>query len=422
MIDQVFINVNSGNGGNGAISGRHEKFIPKGGPDGGDGGNGGSIVFVGNRNLNTLLTFRYQKIFVAENGGNGSSKNKHGNNGKDMLIEVPIGTQITNVDNELIVDMTNHNQIFIVAQGGRGGYGNVKYTSSTNQYPVIAQNGEQGINLELKLELKLLADIGIVGFPNAGKSSLIKYLTAAKPKIADYPFTTIEPNLGIVDIHDKQFVIVDIPGLIEGANTGIGLGHHFLRHIERSKILIHLVDASVDNIQEQILNINNELKLFNPSLLEKPQVIVLNKLDLDEVKILTSDILDTIKDISTKPYFISAISGEGIKEMMSAVIQTLEDHNSSIAKHKDINSNHITTLIQPSPIKRNVSIIIENDVYIVEAPGVERIATRINYEDWMARMQLYKHMKKTGVVQALEEAGIAAGDTVRLGNVEWEWD
>ena len=231
MIDEVIIQIKSGDGGDGAISGRHEKFVPRGGPDGGDGGRGGNIIIRGNSNENTLLQFRYKRVFQAKNGGNGASVKKHGADGADVVVNVPVGTQVWH-DNDLIADVTEHNQEFIVAPGGSGGYGNVKYVSSTNQYPVIAQAGERGEEVELKLELKMLADVGIIGAPNAGKSSLISYATAAAPKIADYPFTTLEPVLGVVEHRDKTIVLVDIPGLIEGAHKGIGLGHEFLRHVE----------------------------------------------------------------------------------------------------------------------------------------------------------------------------------------------
>ena len=421
MIDQVYINIKSGNGGNGAISGRHEKFVPRGGPDGGD---GGDVIFRGDTNINTLIGFRYKKIFKAENGSNGASAKKHGKNGKNIYIDVPVGTQITNENNEIIADITKHNQEEIIIFGGQGGYGNVKYTSSTNQFPVIAQNGEQGLEMNVKLELKVLADVGIIGAPNAGKSSLISFLTAAKPKIANYPFTTLEPVLGILDYRDVDMVIVDIPGLIEGAHEGIGLGHDFLRHIERCKVLIHLVDASEENPKKVFQNINTELELFSNEIKNKPQIIVLNKIDLDEVQVLQDDIVENMKSITNEIYFISAISGEGISEMMDKVIMTFEDFK--LTQSYEVDNTSISDenipIFQPLPKRRGISVYIEEEVYVVDSPGVERIATRIDYEDWMARMQFYKHLKTTGVVKALEDAGIKSGDTVRIGEVEWDWD
>ena len=424
MIDQVYINIKSGNGGNGAISGRHEKFVPRGGPDGGDGGDGGDVIFRGDTNINTLIGFRYKKIFKAENGSNGASAKKHGKNGKNIYIDVPVGTQITNENNEIIADITKHNQEEIIIFGGQGGYGNVKYTSSTNQFPVIAQNGEQGLEMNVKLELKVLADVGIIGAPNAGKSSLISFLTAAKPKIANYPFTTLAPVLGILDYRDVDMVIVDIPGLIEGAHEGIGLGHDFLRHIERCKVLIHLVDASEENPKKVFQNINTELELFSNEIRNKPQIIVFNKIDLDEVQVLQDDIVENMKSITNEIYFISAISGEGISEMMDKVIMTFEDFK--LTQSYEVDNTSISDenipIFQPLPKRRGISVYIEEEVYVVDSPGVERIATRIDYEDWMARMQFYKHLKTTGVVKALEDAGIKSGDTVRIGEVEWDWD
>ena len=424
MIDQVYINIKSGNGGNGAISGRHEKFIPRGGPDGGDGGNGGDVIFRGNRNINTLIGFRYKKIFKAENGGNGASAKKHGKNGKSIYIDVPTGTQIVDSNEEIIFDIVEHDQEEIVIFGGQGGYGNVKYTSSTNQYPVIAQNGENGVEMDVKLELKVLADVGIIGAPNAGKSSLITFLTSAKPKIANYPFTTLEPVLGILDYRDVDMVIVDIPGLIEGAHNGIGLGHDFLRHIERCKVLIHLVDASSDNPKKVFENINNELELFSSEIKNKPQIIVFNKIDLEEVHLLQNLIAESMKSVADKIYFISAISGAGVSEMMDQVILQFESFETPKSFDLEIsNSNEeFIPVIQPLPKRRGVSVYVEDEVFVVESPGVERIATRIDYEDWMARMQFYKHLKTTGVVKALEDAGITSGDTVRIGDVEWDWD
>ncbi len=424
MIDQVYINIKSGNGGNGAISGRHEKFVPRGGPDGGDGGDGGDVIFRGDTNINTLIGFRYKKIFKAENGSNGASAKKHGKNGKNIYIDVPVGTQITNENNEIIADITKHNQEEIIIFGGQGGYGNVKYTSSTNQFPVIAQNGEQGLEMNVKLELKVLADVGIIGAPNAGKSSLISFLTAAKPKIANYPFTTLEPVLGILDYRDVDMVIVDIPGLIEGAHEGIGLGHDFLRHIERCKVLIHLVDASEENPKKVFQNINTELELFSNEIKNKPQIIVFNKIDLDEIQVLQDDIVENMKSITNEIYFISAISGKGISEMMDKVIMTFEDFK--LTQSYEVDNTSISDenipIFQPLPKRRGISVYIEEEVYVVDSPGVERIATRIDYEDWMARMQFYKHLKTTGVVKALEDAGIKSGDTVRIGEVEWDWD
>ena len=423
MIDSVLIQITSGSGGDGAISGRHEKFVPRGGPDGGDGGRGGNVIIVGDHNENTLINFRYEKNFSASNGENGSKAKKHGKDGDDVVIRVPVGTQIINETGSVVADILNSGEEYMAAPGGRGGYGNVKYSSSTSQYPVIAQAGEEGLKTSLRLELKLIADVGIIGVPNAGKSSLITFLTAARPKIANYPFTTIDPVLGIVEHRDKDFVMVDIPGLIEGAHEGVGLGHEFLRHIERTRVLIHLVDGTSENPSEDFHKINKELALFNEALIGKPQILAINKVDLDEVSVLAEDIRDSMGEDAWKFHIISAVSGEGVGSMMDEVVQVLSDQPSVTPPNLSVDLQETDIpVIRPEPRRRGVSIYQEDGVYVVQAPGVERIAQRIDYEDWLARMQFYKHMQKTGVVKALEDAGISEGDTVRIGDIEWEWD
>ena len=423
MIDSVLIQIMSGNGGDGAISGRHEKFVPRGGPDGGDGGRGGNVIIVGDHNENTLINFRYEKNFSAGNGENGAKAKKHGKDGKDIVIKVPVGTQIINETGSVVADILNSGEEYMAAPGGRGGYGNVKYSSSTSQYPVIAQAGEEGLKTSLRLELKLIADVGIIGVPNAGKSSLITFLTAARPKIANYPFTTIDPVLGIVEHRDKDFVMVDIPGLIEGAHEGIGLGHEFLRHIERTRVLIHLVDGTSENPSEDFHKINKELALFSEALIGKPQILAINKVDLYEVSVLAEDIRDSMGKDAWKFHIISAVSGEGVGSMMDEVVQVLSDQPGVIPPNLSVDLQETDIpVIRPEPRRRGVSIYQEDGVYVVQAPGVERIAQRIDYEDWLARMQFYKHMQKTGVVKALEDAGISEGDTVRIGDIEWEWD
>ena len=423
MIDSVLIQITSGSGGDGAISGRHEKFVPRGGPDGGDGGRGGNVMIIGDHNENTLINFRYEKNFSASNGENGSKAKKHGKDGDDVVIRVPVGTQIINETGSVVADILNSGEEYMAAPGGRGGYGNVKYSSSTSQYPVIAQAGEEGLKTSLRLELKLIADVGIIGVPNAGKSSLITFLTAARPKIANYPFTTIDPVLGIVEHRDKDFVMVDIPGLIEGAHEGIGLGHEFLRHIERTRVLVHLVDGTSENPSEDFHKINKELALFNEALIGKPQILAINKVDLDEVSVLAEDIRDSMGEDAWKFHIISAVSGEGVGSMMDEVVQVLSNQPSVIPPNLSVDLQ-VTDIpvLRPEPRRRGVSIYQEDGVYVVQAPGVERIAQRIDYEDWLARMQFYKHMQKTGVVKALEDAGISEGDTVRIGDIEWEWD
>ncbi len=425
MIDSVLIVIKSGNGGNGAISGRHEKFIPRGGPDGGDGGDGGDVVLQADENESTLLNFRMKRVFAAGSGGNGQSKKKTGSNGKAVTVKVPVGTQVFDDEDNLIVDLIENNQEFVALKGGRGGYGNVKYSSSTSQYPVIAQAGEEGEEKTIRLELKLLADVGIVGMPNAGKSSLLTFCTAARPKIADYPFTTVEPVLGMVEHKGVVFVMVDIPGLIEGAHVGVGLGHEFLKHVDRTKVLIHMVDGSGEDPRKAFAQVNEELELYEGDLEQKSQILVLNKSDLEDFRVLAEDVRDAMGEFGWRFHIVSAVTGEGVEKMLDEVIEVLEMDKVNVegkeAKKAGGMKQSGLPVLHPEPKRDRVSVHVENDTFVVSAPGVERIAKRIDYEDWMARMQLYRHMQKVGVVRELEEAGIKEGDTVRIGEVEWDW-
>ncbi len=281
FLDQAKIYIKAGNGGSGASSFRHEKFVEFGGPDGGDGGSGGSIIFESERNLNTLIDFRYKQHFKAENGKPGSKKNKTGAGGKNLILKIPVGTQIYEEDNNtLIYDFVKNKEKFVVASGGKGGVGNTKFKSSTNRAPRMKTNGETGEEFWIWLQLKVIADVGIIGLPNAGKSSLLKKFTRAKPKVANYPFTTINPNLGVLSINHKEIVMADIPGLIEGSHKGVGLGDKFLRHIERCKTLVHLIDISEENIMENYLKVRNELSKYDKNILNKKEIIIFNKLDL----------------------------------------------------------------------------------------------------------------------------------------------
>ena len=286
MIDQATINIISGNGGNGCISGRREKYVPKGGPDGGDGGDGGSIIFKSDENIYTLRYFQYLKKFVAESGTSGKPGLKHGSDGKDLEITVPVGTIISDKtvnseDGNVLAEFTSHDQTFVLCKGGRGGRGNTKFVNSINQFPLLAESGEKGTNLNVFLELKLLADVGIIGSPNAGKSSLLTFLSNATPKVADYPFTTLEPVLGVVEHLSKSFVMVDIPGLIEGAHKVIGLGHDFLKHIDRTRVLLHMVDVSGPDPIQDMDDIKEEISLFDERINSKPSLVAINKIDIE---------------------------------------------------------------------------------------------------------------------------------------------
>jgi len=331
FIDEAKIHVQSGNGGNGASSFRREKFIPRGGPDGGDGARGGSVIFRCVKNLNTLIDFRFKQHFFAKNGESGRGRNQNGLSGENLILNVPIGTQIFNEENhELIADLMNDGEEIIIAKGGRGGLGNSNFKSSTNRAPTYAQKGEEGEKFWVRLQLKLLSDAGLLGMPNAGKSTFLSVTTRAKPKIADYPFTTLKPQLGVVYVDNKEFVLADIPGLIEGASEGKGLGDRFLKHIERCGVLLHLIDATAENIVENYNIIRQELAGYNEELLTKPEIIALNKIDMIDSKDLTKKFNQLKKFVSknhnqaTQIFKISALTNDGIDEVLRALLQQIK--------------------------------------------------------------------------------------------------
>jgi len=325
FVDESEIFVKSGKGGDGCVAFRREKYVSKGGPWGGDGGKGGDVIFIAVRNKKTLIDFHFKKHFYAENGRPGSSNNKKGKDGEDLIVEVPCGTVIKEIKDgkeKILADLVNEGESVIVAKGGKGGLGNTHFKSSTNQAPRIATKGEIGEEKTIKLELKLIADVGIIGYPNSGKSTLLSRISKASPKIADYPFTTIEPNLGVVSLGDfRSFVVADIPGLIEGASMGKGLGIKFLKHIERTKILVHLLDLSENDIINRYDSIRNELKNYSEKLIEKKEIVVGNKIDLEKSKKNMKIAKDYFKEI----YFISALTGEGIKKLLERIWEELKN-------------------------------------------------------------------------------------------------
>ena len=324
FLDQAKINLKAGNGGSGSASFRREKYVEFGGPDGGDGGDGGSILFEAERNLNTLIDYRYSQHFKAENGKAGSKKNKTGANGKDLILKVPIGTQIYEEDNNTIIyDFKKDKEKYLVASGGKGGLGNVRFKSSTNRAPRKKTNGKNGEEFWIWLQLKIIADVGIIGLPNAGKSSLLASLTRAKPKIANYPFTTINPNLGVTYYNNKEVTLADIPGLVEGAHKGIGLGDKFLRHIERCKILLHLIDVSENNLAENYLKIRSELKSYDPSISKKKEIIYLNKSDLVGKKNLKEKLLLFSSKIKKKYKIISVFKKDDIQTIKRVLVTSI---------------------------------------------------------------------------------------------------
>jgi GTP-binding protein len=328
MFDQTEVTVKAGDGGNGIVSFRREKWVPFGGPDGGDGGDGGDVIVMADDTVTSLRIFRQKRHFKAANGGNGGGKKKHGKKGEDVILSVPVGTVVSYKSqiggDSLIADLEQSGQQVVVAKGGKGGRGNARFATSTNQAPQIAEEGEEGEENSIILELKLIADVGLIGYPNVGKSTLLAAVSAAKPKIASYPFTTREPVLGMVEVGRQSFVLAEIPGLIAGAHLGKGLGHDFLRHIERTHVLIHLVDGSSPSPVEDMVQVNSELSLFDSSLARKPQLVAVNKIDLPQVKARLDEIRDSLVAAGTKAIFVSAASGEGIPELMAEAISLLQ--------------------------------------------------------------------------------------------------
>ena len=419
MIDIAKISVKSGSGGNGCLSFRREKFVPKGGPDGGDGGKGGHVFIVGDPSLNTLLHLHYHSTWRARRGFHGRSKNKRGANGEDVTIRVPMGTVVCRLtdggDKAFVADINDVEQT-LVAKGGMGGAGNARFVSAVQQEPVLAEKGEEGEGVTLLLELKLLADVGLIGLPNAGKSTLLSMCSAARPRIAPYPFTTTDPVLGVVANRDKSFVMMEVPGLIEGAHKGAGLGHEFLRHVERARLLLHLLDVQSDDPVGDWRRINQELISFNLSLGEKPQFIVVNKVDIPEVQERVAALRGDLESLGLPLFFISAATGEGVGTLLGKTLETLD---SLPQADMEVGRRAIPS-IAPR-VKETFRVSHENGVYVVHAPRVERLVPRANLRDRRVMLQIWQELERLGVAKALEEKGVQVGDTVRLGEMDLEW-
>ena len=425
MIDLAKITVIGGSGGNGCVSFRREKFVPRGGPDGGDGGHGGSVYLVGEDSINTLLHLRYNSWWKGLRGVHGRGQNKRGANGEDVKIKVPLGTVVWKLgDGERVAigEVSNNEEEVLVARGGRGGSGNARFATPTQQEPLLAENGTHGERVELLLELKLLADVGIVGKPNAGKSTLISVCSRATPKVAPYPFTTTEPALGVVDlgVGYEPFVMMEVPGLIEGAHEGYGLGHDFLRHAERARLLIHLVDGSGDDPVADMRQINRELREFDDDLGLKPQIVVVNKADIPDVRDL-GDVLQETLSASGKGgssvgtvHLISAATGEGVRELMLDVMETLN----GLPK----NSPRIVPIGPQTPEEdAPFTVTRRGGTYYVSAPRVERMLPMADLRDWRVMVQIWKQLRDLGVADALENMGVRPGDPVHIGKAELEW-
>ena len=423
--DSARIIIKSGKGGDGHVSFRREKYVPNGGPDGGDGGKGGDVIFVVDEGLNTLTDFRHKRKYAAQNGEEGKKRNCHGKNGADIIVKVPAGTILREAEtNKVIADMSGDNVRQIILKGGRGGNGNQHYATSTMQAPKYAQPGQPGIELEVRLELKVIADVGLVGFPNVGKSTLLSRVTNADPKIANYHFTTLNPNLGVVDLDDGQgFVIADIPGLIEGASEGIGLGHEFLRHIERTKVMIHMVDAASTEGRDPIADIyaiNKELEAYDPNLMKKPQVIAANKIDAiysedeDPVEKLRAE----FEPKGIRVFAISAVSGQGLKELLYSVWEMLQQIDSTPVVFEQEYFPE-TALYKDEPY--SVTYDEENEEYVVEGPRIEKMLGYTNIESEKGFLFFQKFLKEQGILEELENLGIQEGDTVRMYGLSFDY-
>ena len=419
--DYVKIYAKAGDGGNGAISFRREKYVAAGGPDGGDGGKGGDVYFEVDPNSNTLIDFRYKKKFKAQNGNNGEGSNKYGKGGEDLTIKVPIGTVIKDATtNEVLADLSQEGQRELVLKGGRGGKGNTHFATSTRQAPRFSQDGENGEEKELILELKLLADVGLIGFPNVGKSTFLGRTTSATPKIADYHFTTLEPNLGVVKTdYGESFVIADIPGIIEGASEGVGLGLQFLRHIERTRLLLHIIDISGSegrNPVDDFNKINAELQKYSKKLSKRKQIIVANKIDSMQDESLYNELEKMAKENNIEIFKISAVTGEGVSELIKHVAELLK------TLPKDDLVEYETRKVYKMEDKDGYTIRKEGKMFVIEGEPVERIMRRVNIADNESLYYFQKNLDALGVNERLKKMGIQEGDIVKIADYELEWE
>lgn len=414
FVDKVLVAIKAGDGGNGMVSFRQEKFVDMGGPDGGDGGNGGSVILVASRNQNTLAAFRFQKDIVAESGKPGFRRRRHGKSGKNLEVQVPVGTVVTTVEGDILADLAHDGDSTIIAKGGRGGFGNAHFVSSTRQAPRIAEKGEEGEQIDTKLELKMIADVGLVGLPNAGKSTLLARISNARPEIADYPFTTLRPNLGMVDIEKgSSLLFADIPGLIEGASQGKGLGDEFLRHVERTAVLVHLIDIYNDSVAEAYETVQAELQAYKVDLTKRPQLVVLSKIEGMDDEIV-ADKLAELKKIVPKKATLMAISSQssaGVKELLYAVNKiALAERAKRVAEEPEVSSVPVLRINSEDSWK----VTKTSEGFMVTGRKIERFAARTDFENEHGVQRLRDIMKKMGIMHKLVKEGIESGQSIHI--------
>lgn len=417
FVDRVRITAKAGNGGNGCVSFHREKFVQNGGPDGGDGGNGGDVVIIADPNMHTLLDFRFCSKYVAENGVDGSSGRCHGKNGEDLIIKVPVGTLfLRDEDSAVIADMSTPDQKRVLLYGGRGGHGNARFATPTRQAPNFAKPGIKTDAVLFRLELKTIADVGLVGFPNVGKSTLLAALTAAKPKIANYHFTTLTPNLGIAKRYDTEFVLADIPGLVEGASEGVGLGHDFLRHVERTRLLLHVVDAAGSEGRDPLTDfgiINRELDVYGEPI-GRPQLVVLNKCDLIADEAEKQRLVDAFAQLGFKAFPVSAAAQTGLDALLDEIARLLPELPPPRVFEEQPLEEEATNADQ-------FEVTRKNDTFIVTGAAIERLIDSVNFEDEDSLNWFHRSLRDRGVIDALRQAGAAEGSVVRIGDMEFDF-
>ncbi|MFB5763416.1 GTPase ObgE [Paenibacillus medicaginis] len=428
FVDKAKIYVKGGDGGDGLVAFRREKYVPNGGPGGGDGGKGGDVIFRVDEGLRTLMDFRYQRHFKAKRGEKGRNKSQHGANAENMIVRIPPGTVVIDDDTgEVIADLTRHGQQVVVARGGRGGRGNIRFATPANPAPELAENGEEGLERYVTLELKVMADVGLVGFPSVGKSTLLSVVSAAQPKIGAYHFTTITPNLGVVEVEEgRSFVMADLPGLIEGAHTGIGLGHEFLRHVERTRIIIHVVDMAGSEGRDPFddwLKINDELKLYNAGLAERPQIVAANKMDMPEAEEHLEKFKEQVAavrpDLEIMP--ISSLTRQGVKELLYRAADLLDQipEEPDVEEVAEVQERKVYKLEKEED--EGFRIVRENETFIVESPKIERMMKRMQLNSHDAILKLARTLRHMGVDDELRKRGAVDGTIVRIGDFEFEF-